>query len=163
MTILLSALLGLAVLASAVAVLAARRPEQAGIALGANGLLLAITSARLGAALVAVTWALLGAGVICATLVIYGQRRRESPPATPSSGRLVALGAGLLSAAMLLGGLLVQYAPGQVGLGVPPATSAGFEGGLAMLFSADYAPGAVAIALIVVATLAGMGLRGGEP
>jgi len=159
MATLLSVLLGLAVLASAVGVLAARRPAHAGITLGANGLLLAIISAWLGAAFVAMTWALLGTGMICAALVVRGHRGRESAP----SGKIVVLGAGLLSVATLLGGLIVQYAPGQVGAGVLLTTPAEIEGGLGALLSADYAPGAVAIALISLATLVGMRLHGGEP
>ncbi len=159
----LSVLLGLAALVSAAAVLAARRPAHAGIALGVNGLLLATITAWLGASLVAVTWALLGAGILCSALVIRRQRGRETSPATIPSGKFIALGAALLSAAMLMGGLIVHYAPGQVGAGLPLAASGEVEGGLAALLSADYAPGAVAIALIVVATLLGLRLRGGEP
>lgn len=159
---LLSAFLGSAVLASAVTVVAARRPAYAGIALGANSLLLAIIGALLGAELVAVTWGLLGVGMVCAALVINKPLSRGMAPAPSASGKLVALGAGLLSTAMLLGGLIVQYAPGQVGAGILPAAPTDAEGGLALL-STDYAPGVIGIALIVVATLVGMRLRGDEP
>ena len=171
MATVLYVLLALASLSSGLAVVLARRPTHAGVALGLNALSLAAIAATLSAQLVALAWAVTGVGIMLVSLVTLGGggwgmgQRSETLSQGPERegvglrGRGAAtLVLGLLSCLALGTALLVGYIPGQTLLGLEHPGEIG-EGTVALvaILYGRYGTGVVGVALVLL--VAGIGGR----
>ena len=153
-------LLGLATLVSGLAVILARRPARAGLALGCNVLFLAAIVLTLSAQFVAIAWAMVGLSIILLSLtILHGEHGSPEFPGNltaKGSGR-AALAVSLLLWVTLTATLFMSYAPGQVSFGGAtgqvgePTTIA-----LAEVLFTRYSAGVVGMALILLVTLIGV-------
>lgn len=155
-------LLGLATLVSGLAVILARRPARAGLALGCNVLFLAAIVLTLSAQFVAIAWAMVGLSIILFSLtILHGEHGSPGFPGNLTA-RLKGPGRAALAVSLLLwvtltATLFMSYAPGQVsfegatGQVGEPTTIA-----LAEVLFTRYSAGVVGMALILLVTLIGV-------